>query len=158
MASIILVLAICLGACSPIASQNSFSEKRFLEAVQNKERLKPITIDPYANPSLIAMSSEKHVDIHEARRMMVVLDYCLKKEPLPEKPLLVISFLDEEGEFVEGGFVSQAVLNKNDLLIYCLNPSEKKLQLIHKEDFDAAFGRAFGYDAIWEPCYTNPNE
>lgn len=97
---------------------------------------------------LLLFTSYKHVDIHEARRMIMTLSYHFQnflKLPKDLKIILGIQYLEEDQSYI-AGHVAEVTLRDNLVRFYIWDEEKGKRVLYHKEEAEGAFGRAYGYD------------
>lgn len=149
---IILAFCLILSSCAmPETTESGI--KGYSRLIWDSERL---TFEGYRTgyegELILLYSSDKRIGVDEARRLLVasvarLLDRLNEDAPFPyrvEDITFGIQFKDEEGKFVEEGYVAEATLRDEELSYYVWDAEQKKRVKVFKEYFTEAYGRAFG--------------
>lgn len=148
-----IYLGLLLFAFTGCSTAKTFPEaaKGFAKTAWEKERLcLEGTIDGAPGKAAVLFRSDKHVGVDEARRMSLALtkrflEY-LKKTDLadftPENIVVGIQFKERDGSLIGDNFIAEATVRKGKIHYYLFDKVRKEILV---EEFEAAFGKSFGY-------------
>lgn len=143
MNKVFLLLLVLLSACCKVPKEPSKrAYNRWVYEMQEKECLQLIEIEP----GKITFLSSRRVGIGEARRMIVRMVRSLRQTG--NEPGMVRIMFQESDKMRKfhyiTGFIAEAVYMNGEI---CYGMIGNNLQCVHREDFDVAEGRAYGYPA-----------
>ena len=140
-----------LCSCTPKIKTFADAALEFQTSAYKGERLKLEGWKEGApGEALILFSSSKHVDVDEARRLILVtvrqfLPYLNRQEFDEENLIVGIQFKEADGRFVEEDFVAEACLKKGKIIYYSLD--EGKRRAFYAEPYETALTKTVG-----RPC------